>query len=102
MLLPKPTVWRSEKYRRYVASLPCCRCHAPQSNAHHEQFHGGTMGGKVSDEYCIPLCPRCHTLRHTAGRGMWLLAKLDPEEVIQRTQEEWVGRGNERGWTNEV
>lgn len=94
----KPTVWRSEKYRRFVASLSCCICAASGCNAHHENLNGGKMGGKESDEFCIPLCTTHHHYRHVQPGGYWQRYGKDPEEVIRRTQEEWEGRGNARGW----
>lgn len=99
MMLPKVKPWRSEKYRRFVASLPCCRCGSPLSNAHHENELGrSTMGGKCCDSRTLPLCPDCHWSRHFDGRSIWRRWDKDPEAIIQQTQAEWVRRGNKAEW----
>ena len=91
--------WRSEKYRRFVASLPCGVCNSKNVQAHHEQRIGeGVMGGKVSDERCIPLCCKHHANRHTFSRVFWSVCLIDPEQIIAQTQAEWVKRGGEREW----
>lgn len=58
--LPKTLPKRSPKYRRWVASRPCCHCHRPGPNqcAHADQNKG--LATKSSDETCFPLCVACH------------------------------------------
>ena len=53
--------WRSEKFRKLVASLDCGACGAsgPSQAAHRNEGKG--MGIKVSDALCAALCPACHT-----------------------------------------
>lgn len=53
--------WRSEKFRKLVASIDCSACGAsgPSQAAHRNEGKG--MGIKVSDALCAALCPTCHT-----------------------------------------
>ena len=62
--------WRSEPYRRWVASLPCIACglEGYSQCAHSNQAkHGKGLGVKASDEFTFPLCAQhfgrigCHT-----------------------------------------
>src|SRR3974390_1672224 len=62
--------FRSETYRRYIASLPCAHCglEGYSQAAHVGGLAEGKGGGlKVSDARCIPLCgdrpevAGCHT-----------------------------------------
>ena len=56
MPLPKPVHLRSEKYRRWVASLDCAHCGiAGLSNACHADQNKGT-GLKTCDSTCWPGC----------------------------------------------
>jgi hypothetical protein len=55
MLYPKHKPFRSEAYRRYVASHPCFGCGiADWSQCAHA--NGGGMGTKASDLETFPLC----------------------------------------------
>lgn len=58
----KDAPYRSESWRRAVASLPCAECgkDAPSQAAHINHLGKG-MGIKPSDAYTVPLCPTCHT-----------------------------------------
>lgn len=57
---PKPEKkWRSDKYRRLVASMPCISCgiEGRTQAAHLNLIElGKGRGTKVSDAFCIPLC----------------------------------------------
>ena len=73
--LPKEKPWRSEEYRRLVASYPCAHCGiAGYSNACHGDESKG-MGIKSDDRTCWPGCvdrpgrQGCHTL--IGARGMF-------------------------------
>lgn len=49
-------MWRSEKYRRLIATLPCVNCGLEGSTqAAHINFGKG-FGLKTSDATCVPLC----------------------------------------------
>lgn len=101
MLLKKPTPWRSEKYRRFVASFPCCvpGCGRVDVQCHHEQREGeGGMATKVGDERGVPLCCGHHDERTTGNRAVWEAWGVDSKEVIAWVQRQWVRRGNARDW----
>ena len=53
--------WRSEKFKRLVASLDCSACPAPGPSQAAHRNEGKGMGIKVSDALCAALCPACHT-----------------------------------------
>jgi hypothetical protein len=59
MYLKQPT-YRSEAWRRAVASLPCVCCMREGSQAAHRN-EGKGMGLKTSDAWTVPLCPSCHS-----------------------------------------
>jgi hypothetical protein len=60
--------YRNKKYREWVASHPCLRCHRQPCAAHHEAITGRGIGIKAPDTECLPLCNECHRLRHDQGR----------------------------------
>ena len=64
---PKPKAYRSQKYLKFIRSRPCCVC-ARKSVAHHEQVTGRGTGIKASDYETIPLCEKCHEMRHRVGK----------------------------------
>ena len=70
-MLTKIKSWRSDKYRAFIREQECCNCGIPANvttiHCHHVNGErlGKSMGGKVSDCFCIPLCPACHSLIHT-------------------------------------
>lgn len=75
--MPKAKLLIDEKYRRWVASLPCMHCGIEgHSQAAHGDYGKG-MGFKTSDDTCYPACgPHfaesemvvgCHYLIGTAG-----------------------------------
>lgn len=56
--LPKPPEpLRSEKYRRLVASFPCCVCGRPGPNQAAHPSTGRGMAQKTDDRKCFSLCP---------------------------------------------
>ncbi len=83
----KTQTFRSEKWRRAVASLPCACClKEGESQAAHRN-EGKGMGLKTSDAFTIPLCPACHRefdqgSRWTRERkremfDAWLISTID-------------------------
>lgn len=75
---PKPSTWRSKKYLDFIRSKPCLMCgHYAPSMAHHEGFGSKGMGMKVSDAQTIPLCPVCHSGRHTDARFFYDIPGID-------------------------
>lgn len=77
----------------FVRQQRCCVCNAtPQSQAAHIRMgsveHGKRSTGaaeKASDQWCVPLCARCHTGpagQHTMGeRQFWDRIGVDPFAV---------------------
>lgn len=101
MLLPKVKPWRNEKYRRLVASQPCCvpGCGRVDVQCHHEQEEDqGGMGTKAGDDRGTPLCCGHHDRRTRESRAVWEEWGVDPEEVIVWMQREWVRKGGKRSW----
>lgn len=49
---------RSEKHRRFIASLPCLKCGKSGTQAAHVggMSEGKGIGVKVCDSRCVPLC----------------------------------------------
>lgn len=90
---PKSKPWRSEKYRKWIADKPCSVCGRTPSDPHHYEFDGqGVMGGKVSDEQCIPLCHVHHREFHDKGKKSFH-AKYPywhPEGFMARYRQEWA------------
>ena len=74
--------FRSERYLRFVRSLPCCCCGAPADSAHHVIgiWQVGGMGLKAPDSLAMPVCDGpggCHSRIHdTPG--------------LQRMQPRWL------------
>ena len=59
--MQKHKPYRSEKWLRAVASLPCVRCGiVGQTQAAHRNFGKG-MGVKTDDCFTAALCQRCHS-----------------------------------------
>jgi len=56
---------KSEKYLKFVRSLPCCHCKKP-AEPHHiiGICYMGVMGSKASDLHTMPLCRDCHEEVH--------------------------------------
>jgi cytochrome c553 len=63
----KDTAYRSERWLRAVASLPCMRCFREGATqaAHRDQGKG--MGIKTDDCFTAALCVTCHA---ELGQGM--------------------------------
>lgn len=69
---------RSEKHRRFIASLPCLKCgDSPCDAAHVRIGTGGGMGLKPSDCYAVPLCRKHHQEQHSGGERTFWGKKLD-------------------------
>lgn len=59
--LAKDGTYRSEAWRRAVASLPCARCLKDgPSQCAHINHRGKSLGMKAPDVWSFPLCPECH------------------------------------------
>ncbi|MGV3000766.1 DUF968 domain-containing protein [Vibrio sp. E150_018] len=70
MKRPKQLTWQSEKYLKFIRSLPCCATgrHGTDSDpvvAHHLIGHGeGKMGGKAHDLFTMPMLASVHQEFH--------------------------------------
>lgn len=67
----KTSNYRSEAFRRAVASLPCMACGAVGRTqaAHNNQIADGKgMGTKSSDVTCMALCDCCHASLDQGGK----------------------------------
>ena len=86
---------KDEGYKAYIRKHACCACgySGQHSVPHHENEVGkSTMGGKTDDKRCLPLCVVCHNDRHTEGRSIWGVWKLDPEQIIAGLQAKYVDK----------
>ena len=80
--LKQPT-FRSEAWRRAVASLPCVCCMKDgPSQAAHANHRGKGMAHKASDVFVAPLCPTCHAEFDQGKR--W--SKQEKRELM----DEWI------------
>lgn len=98
MLKAKP--FRSEKYRRWIASLPCIVCGSHNVQAAHIRSNtGGGMGYKPSDEWCVPLCVDCHSDQHRVGeRKFW--SEIDKvKDLASKLYQLWNEDEHERDAT---
>jgi len=68
-LMQRHQPWRSEKYLKWIRSLPCANCQevAPSDPHHIIGMAGfGVMGDKAGDQFATPLCRQCHNDLHAA------------------------------------
>lgn len=71
MRKPKMLTWHSEKYLKFVRTLPCRQCGCEAGIAHHLIQHGeGKMGGKAHDIFTFALCNQHHQELHR-GVDAW-------------------------------
>lgn len=58
---PKENAYRSERWRRAVASLPCVVCMKDgPSQCAHVNHRGKGLAMKAPDVWTFPMCPECH------------------------------------------
>ena len=90
----KTPVYRSESWRRAVASLPCACCmREGMTQAAHPNHRGKGMGTKAPDCWCVPLCVDCH--REFDQGKRW--SKLEKREMMDAWIIETVRRLAEMG-----
>ena len=66
---PKEKTFKSEKYKKYVRSLPCIICGYPTSDPHHiRTANNSGTGKKPSDTWVIPICSLHHAEAHQFGK----------------------------------
>ena len=76
-MIKKPPKRRfSSQYREFIRARidsgkeRCPICGEPATEGHHEGPSG--MGRKPDDFLLVPICKRCHRMRHDAGITAWL------------------------------
>ena len=84
-MIPKPHTFRSEKFRRVVASLACVMCgrEGMTQAAHSNQGKG--MGIKASDARIAALCVNCHSGLDSGGVMTKKERREFEDEMILRT-----------------
>lgn len=82
-LLPKTQYVRSEKHRRFIASLKCVIDNKPDVQAAHIRSNtGGATSLKPSDEFCINLCCSCHSEQHRIGERIFWGHRLESAKKL--------------------
>jgi hypothetical protein len=67
-LFKKPVRRRNKAHLVFVAAQPCLVCRRMPCEAHHLKFaQPRALGGKVSDEFTVPLCGEHHLELHRCG-----------------------------------
>lgn len=83
MQFPKAPQYRSEAWRRAVASLPCICCKREgMTQAAHANHRGKGAGMKAPDCWTVPLCVECH--REFDQGTRW--TKYEKHEIM----DEWI------------
>ena len=69
-MFPKDKPFRSEKYLKWIRSLPCCVTGATENVVAHHITNTGRKGTgtKTNDYYCIPLEQISHQMLHANPR----------------------------------
>lgn len=78
--MQKTTKFKSKKYLKWVASLPCLLCLYNECQAHHITIaEKRGFSQKVSDKFTIPLCyVHHHQLHMLSERKFWNTLGLNP------------------------
>jgi hypothetical protein len=91
-----PRRYRNREHLRYVAQQACLVCGRKPSDPHHLGFtQPRALGGKVSDEFAVPLCRGHHRAVHRSRdeRAWWRQAGIDPIKVARRLWKATHGLG---------
>ncbi len=99
---PKIKYVRSVRYRKFVASLPCCVCGRADVQCAHVKFigEGRGTGIKVSDEFTVPLCVEHHRQQgecKLGERGWWEMQDKDPGHIAETLYLAWQKWKNSPG-----
>jgi hypothetical protein len=81
LALPEPRRVRDREHIRHIMKQPCLICGRRPSDPHHLRFAQlRALGGKVSDEFTVPLCRMHHREVHRSSdeRSWWRKAAIDP------------------------
>lgn len=95
-MIKKPPKRRfSSQYREWLLARirtgkeACPICGEPATEGHHEGPH--SAGRKPDDFWMVPLCNRCHRMRHDVGVTAWLdmyRSTTDPDGNLHDMNEE--------------
>lgn len=101
MIGPKVAIWRSKKYRMFVAGFPCFSCGIEgSSQAAHPNFDKG-LSLKTDDSLCFPLCSvrpghvGCHQMLDLRLDG---LTRDERREMEKAYTARMQARAKEFGW----
>lgn len=83
-------IFRSQKYRSWVATHQCLACGFGPCDPHHEPLGENMTGNKPPDSFCTPLCRECHNLRHARGPSFWTEINRDPKMEIIKLLTRWL------------
>jgi ERF superfamily len=81
LAFPEPRRLRDRDHIRHIMKQPCLICGRRPSDAHHLRFAQlRALGGKVSDEFTVPLCRTHHREVHRCGHeeAWWRRAEIEP------------------------
>jgi hypothetical protein len=81
LAFPEPRRLRDRDHIRHIMKQPCLVCGRRPSDPHHLRFAQlRALGGKVSDEFTVPLCRVHHREVHRSSdeRSWWRKAAIDP------------------------
>ena len=81
LAFPEPRRLRDRDHMRHIMNQPCLICGRRPSDPHHLRFAQlRALGGKVSDEFTVPLCRTHHREVHRSGdeRSWWRKPAIDP------------------------
>jgi len=74
----KKKTYRSKKYLAFIDSKPCLICGRASTHHHVRLYGGGGVGMKPPDNYCVPICVKCHTQLHAMPeRDFWSYSNID-------------------------
>ena len=86
LVIATPRRYRNREHLRFVAQQACLVCGRKQSDPHHLRYlQPRALGGKVSDEFAVPLCRAHHRAVHRAGdeQAWWQATGIDPVAVAR-------------------
>ena len=93
MLRQRQPAFRSEKFRRLVASLPCQHCGVDGRTQAAHRNEGKGMGLKTSDALVAALCVECHAeldngkrLSRPERQDMWNRAYINTIQALIEQQ----------------
>ena len=64
-------MYRSDPYLSFIRTKPCLVCGNSETVPHHEPLKQAGKGIKAPDSQTIPLCAKCHHMRHQIGASFF-------------------------------